>query len=74
MSQSHLPLVTDEQIRAMAREAEAENLLLPRLEQKPRGWHFRRAAIRLGAMPLCEMTADELAWQFAVRIARAAVV
>ncbi len=62
--------LTDDDIKQMAREAEAENLLLPPRERLPRGTHYRRAAIRLGALPLREMTADEFAWLLAVRIAK----
>jgi hypothetical protein len=70
MSFNPIPNVTDEQIRQMAREAEAENLLLPPTDRKPRGYHYRRAAIRLGLMPLADMSADELAWQLAVVMGR----
>lgn len=64
-----IPHVTDADIRRMAREAEAENLTLPLAERKPRGWHFRRASLRLGTLPLAETSVDELAWLLAVRMA-----
>lgn len=66
-----VPVVTDDQIRQMAREAEAENLRLDPAHRRPRGWHYRRAAIRLGVMPLADMTVDELAWRFQEAMTRA---
>ncbi len=59
-----VPIVSDADIRQMAREAEMENLLLPPTDRKPRGWHYRRASIILGTMPLPDMTVDEVAWRF----------
>lgn len=61
-----VPVVSDEHIRAMAHEAERENIYLPIADRKPRGWYFRRAAIRLGYVTLPEMTVDELAWYLGV--------
>jgi hypothetical protein len=66
-----IPHVTDDDIRRMAREAEAENRLLPALVRKKPGWYYRRAAVRLGLVPLAELTVDELAWRFAVAVANA---
>ncbi len=56
--------LTDDDIRRMAREAEAENLRLDPAHRKPRGWHYRRAAIRLSLLPLTEMSVEEIVWQF----------
>jgi hypothetical protein len=61
-----VPQLSTEQIREMAREAERENLSLPPADRRPRGWHFRRAAIRLGLIPLPELTVDEVAWYLSV--------
>lgn len=61
--------LTDEDIRQMAREAEIENLLLPPRERLARGTYYRRAAIRLGVLPLADTTAEELAWFLALRVA-----
>lgn len=66
-----VPHVSDEQIRQMAREAERENLLLPARERVRRGAYYRRAAIRLGLVPLPDLTVDELAWLFVVVMGRA---
>lgn len=71
MRGTHVPHVTDDDIRRMAREAEAENQLLPTNVRKRPGYYYRRAAVRLGVVPLREMTADELAWRFAVAVANA---
>lgn len=61
-----IPTLSDEQIRQMAREAERENLMRPVASRLPRGFHYRRAAIRLGVVPLAELSADELAWYLGV--------
>ncbi len=66
MSRPSLPELTDADVRRMAREAEVENLLLPNGTRERRGYHFRRAAIRLGVMPLCDITEEELAWWLGV--------
>ncbi len=57
--------LSDDDIRQMAREAEAENLLLAPADRQPRGWYFRRAAILMHTMPLADISEDELAWRFA---------
>lgn len=66
MSFGPVPHVSDEQIKQMAREAERENGFLPPADRKSRGSHFRRAAVRLGVVPLADLTADELAWYLGV--------
>jgi hypothetical protein len=66
---SRVPLVTDDDIKQMAREAERENSLLPPNDRRPKGWHLRRGAIRLGIVALPDLTVEELAWFLAVKIA-----
>lgn len=70
---SHQPFreLTDDDIRKMAREAEAENERLHPVHRKPKGWHYRRAAILLGTMPLSDMTLDEVVWHLTERMALA---
>jgi hypothetical protein len=62
--------LTDDDIRQMAREAEAENDRLQPTQRRPRGWHYRRASIRLNLIPLTELSVEEVAWQLQEAMAR----
>lgn len=68
----HFRELTDEDIKQMAREAEAENLQFHPPFRKPRGWHFRRVSILLGLLPLADMTLDEVVWHLSERMTLAA--
>jgi hypothetical protein len=70
MSRQPFRELTDDDIRQMAREAEAENLRLHPAHRKPRGWHYRRASIMLGLLPLEEITLEELVWHLSDAMAR----
>ena len=63
--------LSDDDIRKMAREAEQENYRLDPPHRKPKGFHIRRASIKLNLIPLPELTLEELVWVFQEAIARA---
>lgn len=63
--------LTDDDIKRMAREAEALNARLEPHRRKPKGWHYRRAAILLGRVHIADMDAEEVAWHLREALARA---